>query len=508
MTIVSQLFAPKATDKAYTVTDKLRISMILRLDSYKFGHPFAYPEGDEIGGEIVGMTSYGTARVNGAQKIVPAGMQPLMKEFFTTPITMADVDEAEAFSEGHFGRKLFHRAGWEKVVREYGGFVPLIIRAVPEGTVIRGGLPIYTVTCLDRDLYWMSASFETLIQRGVWYPTTIATLDYETKLELKRFYELSGADMGLLPFALHDFGGRGVTCAGQAEIGGAAHLFSFMGSDTVEGVVAANHWYKSPMSAFSVYATEHAIQCSYGKSPEQQVKYIRHQIRKAKEMGITIVSIVMDGYDVYREAEACCTILRDEIIEFGQAGGKVVFRPDSGDMMEVVPRILRMQEVAFGATMTSKGYKKVNYVGIIQGDGVDRLTLLTMIGNIMTMGYSADCVIFGSGGALLQKVNRDTLKFAQKACAILVERTVMGAHGGGKVQEWVGIAKDPVTDHGKKSMEGVLTTVRSKVTGELMAARLDGAPLNEEFEDIMQLVYHTGTLYNETTLDEIRARLS
>jgi nicotinamide phosphoribosyltransferase len=114
-------------------------------------------------------------------------------------------------------------------------------------------------------------------------------------------------------------------------------------------------------------------------------------------------------------------------------------------------------------------------------------------------GYSADCVVFGSGGALLQKVNRDTYKFAQKASAILVEDE------NGK-EYWKGIAKDPVTDAGKKSKEGVLTLVRSKMNNELMPARLDQGPLDSEWEDIMQLVYFKGQLYNETTLAEVRAR--
>lgn len=490
MTAIQTLFAPGATDVAYVQEDQLKISLICRIDSYKFSHPFAYPD-DVEGQKIKGMTSYGTARVESRQVIIPAGMQMLLKRYLTQRITMEDIDAAEAFAEAHFGRKLFARAAWEKVVTQYGGALPLIIRAVPEGTPIRGGMPIYTVTVLDEDLFWMSAGFETMIQRGIWYPTTIATMDYMIKREIRGLYEVTGADMGLLPFALHDFGGRGVTSAEQAEIGGAAHLFNFMGSDTVEGVLAANFYYKEAMSAFSVYATEHSIECSFGGGREDAVRYLRKQLANAVEGGI--VSIVIDGYDVYREAEILCTELRDEIIA---SKAKVVFRPDSGDMQEVVPRILRLQEMAFGSTLTSKGFKKINTVGIIQGDGVDHLAIRSLLGKLMALGYSADNVIFGSGGALLQKVNRDTFKFAQKACAILLEDG-----------SWKGISKDPVTDPGKKSKEGVLTTVRSRMNNELMTARLDLGPLNEEFEDIMVLVYHTGTLYNETTLAEIRARL-
>lgn len=481
---IGQLFAPGVGDVAYTQDTQLKISLICRIDSYKFSHPFAYADG------IKAMSSYGEARVRGSQIIIPFGMQFLLKRYLTQTITMADVEFAEQFSVAHFGRKLFDRAGWEKVVTHYDGKLPLIIRAVPEGTPIQGSQPIYTVTVLDEDLYWMSAGFETMIQRAVWYPTTIATMDHAIKQKIRQHYESTGANMGLLPFALHDFGGRGVTCAEQAEIGGAAHLVSFMGSDTVEGVLAANFYYKEAMAGFSVYATEHSIECSFGGGTDAAIAYIRKQLSNAVPGGI--ISIVIDGYDVYREAELLCTVFRDEIIA---SGCKVVFRPDSGDMMEVVPRILRMQELAFGTKITKQGYKQIQYVGVIQGDGVDHLAITSLLGKVTAvLGYSADCVLFGSGGALLQKVNRDTFKFAQKACAVLTD------------SGWQGIAKNPVTDPGKKSKEGVLTLVRSKMTGELMSARLDLGPLDSDFEDAMQLVYHTGQLFNETTLAEVRAR--
>ena len=475
---------PSYSDVAYKQEDQLKISLICRMDSYKFSHPFAYPEG------IEGMSSYGEARVKPTEIVVPFGMQMLMKRYFTQRITMADVDAAEAFALAHFGRPLFYRPAWEKVVNDYAGALPLIIRTVKEGTPVRGGDPIYSVTCLDKDLAWMSAGFETIIQRGIWYPTTIVSMDYDIKKEIQHYYEMSGADMSILPFSLHDFGGRGVTCAEQAEIGGASHTVNFQGSDTIEGILAANFYYKTPMAAFSVYATEHSIECSFGGGKEEAIAYIRHQLQRAKELQVPIVSIVLDGYDVYREAEICCTLLKDEIIN---CGAKVVFRPDSGDMLEVVPRILEMQAATFGYDITSKGYKKIRYVGIIQGDGVDHLAIRTLLGKIVVgLGYSADCVIFGSGGALLQKVNRDTLKFAQKASSILVNGV------------WKGISKNPVTDSGKKSKEGVLTLVRSKVTNELMPVRLDLGPLSEEFEDLHRIVYYYGQLYNEVTMDEVR----
>lgn len=483
---IEEIFSPKATDIPYTQEDQLVISLIFRLDSYKFSHPFAYPTG------IKAMTSYGEARISERDIVIPFGWQFLAKRYLSQSITLSHVDLAEQFAFAHFGRPLFARTAWEKVVTVYGGKLPLIIRAVPEGTVMHGSQPIYTVTVFDEELFWLSAGFETIIQRGFWYPTTIVTMDYTIKQIIRRYYKQTAADMDMIPFSYHDFGGRGVTCAEQAEIGGASHLVNFLGSDTVEGILAANFYYKNEMSGFSVYATEHSVECSFGGGKEDAKAYIRQQLKNAVPGGI--ISIVIDGYDVYREAALLCTEFKDAIIN---SQAKIVFRPDSGDMLEVVPKILAMQEQAFGVVKTDTGYKKIQHVGVIQGDGVDHFMIHNMLDKIVrVLGYSADCVIFGSGGALLQKVNRDTLKFAQKACAILTEAG------------WVGIAKDPITDHGKKSKEGVLTLALNKNTNKLETMRLDIGPLPDHYVDIMQLVYYKGELFNETTLTEVRNNVS
>lgn len=491
-TAIAAVLGPKNTDIAYERIKDLKISLILRMDSYKFSHPFAYPT------NVVGMSSYGTARTKG-DLVVPFGFQILLNRYLTQQITMEDIDVAEAFAKAHFGRALFHRTGWERVVNECNGYLPLIIRALPEGTVVPSGLPIYSVTAIGRDFFWLSSAMETLIQRGIWYPTTIASLDYKIFRDIEALYEKTCDDKGLLPFSLHDFGGRGVTVGEQAEVGGASHGVSFMGSDTIEGVVTANHYYDEAMAAFSVYATEHSVQCSFGSNREDAIRYIKHQISQTPKGGIC--SLVLDGYDVYREAEIICTDLKDFVIE---SGVKVVFRPDSGDMHEVVPRILRLQAATFGYTINSKGFKQIKNVGIIQGDGVDHNAIRNLLGKIVAEGFAANNVIFGSGGALLQKVNRDTLKFAQKASAILVENE------DGTTQ-WVGIAKDPITDPGKKSEEGVRTTIRSLMTGELMSARLDhdgvlDGKFSSEFRDEHVLLYYYGQLFNKTTLAEVRTR--
>ena len=471
----------------------LQVNPILAVDSYKLSHAFAYPK------NITGMFSYIEARTNGRDIMIPFGLQMWIYKFLTIQVTHFHINEAEAFAQAH--GEPFSRDAWEKVINVYNGYLPLVIRAVPEGTPVRSGNAIVTVKCEDEDLFWMCSYIETAILRAVWYPTTIATLDYESKREIKRFYEISGADMNMLPFALHDFGGRGVASAEQAEIGGAAHLVNFMGSDTVEGVRAANYYYDCPMSAFSVPATEHSVECSFGKSPAQELEYLTHVITNLGKKG-GIVSIVIDGYDVYRAADQICD-LKELIIA---SGAKVVLRPDSGDMLEVIPRLLRKLAHAFGTTTNEKGFLVLNNVGVLQGDGIDRMTLKTLLGNVVAMNFAAHNVVLGSGGGLLQKVNRDTFKFAMKAAAVRTRKYSHKPDEQGEYSEqWVGIAKDPVTDPGKKSKEGVLTLVRSKMTGQLETARIDKG-LDAEFEDVMVTVYDKGQLMNMTTLEEVRAR--
>jgi nicotinamide phosphoribosyltransferase len=502
---MKSIFAPrievlersKANREHYHARQEPRFNLVLAVDSYKLSHSFAYPK------NVCGMFSYIEARTQGEDIMIPFGRQALLQRYLSVPINQDDIDEAEMFAAAHGDP--FNRQVWQHILHVYHGFMPLVIRGVPEGTPVRSSNAMTTIMCTDEfvsdNIFWLCSYFETLLVRGEWYPTAVATSDYKILKEIEHFYEVTGADKGMIPYSLHDFGGRGVTCHEQAQIGGAAHLVSFQGSDNIEGTMYANYWYREGMSSYSVPATEHSVQCAFsnGKAAtrESELHYLKNTIESLGKRG-GIVSIVIDGYDVYRAAEILCTELKDLIID---SGCKVVFRPDSGDMLEVVPRILRLQAATFGYTKTPKGFYKVNHVGVLQGDGVDSLAIKTLLGKVVFgMNFSADNVIFGSGGALLQKLNRDTYKVAQKASAILIRDEATSKC------TWVGIAKDPITDPGKKSKEGVLSLMRSRVTGEQVTIRLDLGPVSDEFEDMMVDIYDHGNFYNETSLGEIRQR--
>ena len=181
---------------------KLDENPIMKSDSYKWAHPFCYPE------NIIGMFSYLEARSKG-DTIVPFGLQMWIQKNLMTPITMENIDEAEAFAVAH--GEPFERKGWEKVVNDYGGYLPVTIRTVIEGTRIPSQNIIASVECTDRDLFWLSSQLETNMQRGIWYPTTIASNDYKNWRAIRRYASDTADDLSMVPFSLHDFGGRGVS---------------------------------------------------------------------------------------------------------------------------------------------------------------------------------------------------------------------------------------------------------------------------------------------------------
>ena len=295
------------------------------------------------------------------------------------------------------------------------------------------------VECTDPVVYWLASSIETSLQRGVWYPTTIASNDYKSYNSLKNVYNTDSDNAVMLDFALHSFGSRGVTSRETAEVGGLAHLIFFKGTDDLVALVAGREYYNCEMAGFSVVATEHSVQCSYGF--DNQMSYL-NRVLDVYGTDSGIVSVVMDGYDIYREVDLLCS--EHFVNRIKQSGCKFVVRPDSGDPFIVIPALLDKLAKAYGTTKNSKGKLVLNNVGIIQGDGINPTTLILLAQKVHSLGYAPECVIYGSGGGLLQKVDRDTYSFAQKTSAIRVGN------------EWISTVKSPITDGGKKSKGGRL----------------------------------------------------
>jgi nicotinamide phosphoribosyltransferase len=454
-------------------------NLILNTDSYKVSHWVQYPPGMDA------MFSYIESRGGQYDRTLFFGLQAILKEHLSEPVTAADIDEAKELLTAH--GEPFNERGWRYIVDAHAGRVPVSIRAVPEGTVVPTLNVLATVESTDPHCFWIASYLETLLLR-VWYPTTVATISWHIKKLIRRYLnETSDDPAGQLPFKLHDFGSRGVSSHESAALGGLAHLVNFKGTDTVAALVAARRFYAEPLAGFSIPAAEHSTITAWGKEGEEAA--YRNMIRQYGKPG-AVFACVSDSYDVYAAIEHLWgERLKQEVID---SGATLVIRPDSGNPPDVVEKCAVLLDRAYGSALNGKGFKVLNHVRLIQGDGVNPTSIAEILERLKQAGFAADNIAFGMGGALLQQMNRDTQKFAMKCSAARID---------GK---WVDVYKDPVTDHGKISKKGRLDLARDGATREYLTYAMgDAAPSNNS--ELVE-VFRNGKLIRDWTFEEVRAR--
>ena len=454
-------------------------NIILDTDSYKSSHFLQYPP------RTTRLFSYLESRGGRYPATRFFGLQYILKRYLTRTVSAADVEEAKALIEAH--GEPFPYDGWMRVVNVHGGRLPLEVRAVPEGTLVPNHNVLMSVTNTDPQLPWLVGWFETMLMR-VWYPTTVATQSYYLKQIIRAALEqTSDHAEAELPFKLHDFGSRGVSSRESAGLGGLAHLTNFMGTDTLEALRTARNYYGAQLAGFSIPAAEHSTVTSWGKAHE--VDAYRNLVNTFAKPG-AVFAVVSDSYDLKYAINVHWGETLRELVE--QSGATLVVRPDSGEPAAMVRLAVRALDNKFGHDVNSKGYKVLRHVRVIQGDGIDENSIREIIQTVIGDGFSTENIGFGMGGALLQQVNRDTQRFAYKASAGQVD---------GHFQP---IYKDPVTDPGKRSKDGVLDLVMEG--GRYVTKQYQ--TFETEFSgSVMRVVFRDGELLVEDTLDEVRGRV-
>src|SRR5277367_1689724 len=350
-------------------------NFLLRTDSYKFTHWKQYPPKTER------VYSYVESRGGMFAETVFFGLQYYLKRYLAGNVfSQKDIDEAEGFCDQHFVHPgHFNRAGWEYILKKYGGRLPVEIKAVPEGTVVPTHNVLLTMENTDDECAWLTNYLETLLLK-VWYPITVCTLSREMKRTMHSFLERSG-DPSLLPYKVHDFGYRGVSSEETAAIGGAAHLVNFQGTDNVSGPLMVRDFYGAKsMSGFSIPAAEHSTITAWGKDHEADAYE-----NMLKQYPDGLVSCVSDSFDILK---ACAEIwgmrLRDQVLA---RDGVVVIRPDSGDAKKVLLEVFDVLGARFGFEVNVKGYRVINpKVRVIQGDGVNYWTINDILTTITRAG--------------------------------------------------------------------------------------------------------------------------
>ena len=449
-------------------------NILLLTDSYKLSHYKQYPSGTSH------IYSYFESRGGKFEQVTFFGLQYLLKEYLAGEVvTQAKIDQAAKLYAAHFGSEtLFNREGWEYILEKYQGRLPIRIKAVAEGAVIPTHHVLMTVENTDPKCYWLSNFLETLLVQ-LWYPCTVATTSKAVRSLILSYLEKTG-DPSLINFKLHDFGFRGVSSVESAGIGGAAHLVNFMGTDTVTALTFIQEYYQpDSMFGFSIPAAEHSTITSWKQ--EGELDAYRNMLDQYPE---GLVAVVSDSYDVYYACEKLWgEALKEKILA---RNGTLVVRPDSGVPKDVVLKVTEILGEKIGYTVNEKGYKVlVPQIRVIQGDGVNYESIGEILENLAVNGWSADNITFGMGGALLQKVHRDTQKFAFKCSCATVD-------GQDRL-----VFKDPITDHGKKSKKGRLKLIFKD--NEYHTVNLD-----EEGEDLLVTVFENGEILKDYTFDEVK----
>jgi nicotinamide phosphoribosyltransferase len=451
------------------------MNKLFNTDYYKVTHHLQYPKGTQR------VFSYAESRGGKFDFTLFFGLQGFLKQYLCGKfVTQKDIDEAESFYKAGFGFDYFNKAGWQYILDRHEGRLPIRIKAVNEGKIVPTKNVLLTIENTDENVPWITQFVETMLLRGIWYPTTVATVSKQFKNIVKKYADLTGCDVS--PFQLCDFGGRSVSSHESAGIGGAAHLVNFLGTDTVEGVRYAMENYGADVCGFSVMATEHSTTVIYGR--ENELQAYEHFLNVAPDNAI--LSIVIDSYDTENAVKNLLGgKLKNKILA---RNGKTVFRPDSGDVTTVPVDVVKWLWEIFGGSVNEKGYRTLNpKVGVIQGDGVSLESLPLILENLTKEGFATSNLIFGMGGKLLQAdVNRDTLKWAIKTSAAKVN------------DKWVDVWKDPVTDQGKISKKGRLKLIKNEQD------QFETVPESAPGEDLLVEVFLNGEVVKEYKFDEIR----
>ncbi len=464
-------------------------NIILLADAYKYSHHKLYIPGTEY------IYSYLESRGGKFEETVFYGLQYLLMEYLQgAVITKEKIDEAEATLLEVFGRNdIFDRSKFEYIIEKHGGRLPVRIKAVPEGTVTSVKNVLMTIENTDPNCFWLTNFLETLLMQ-VWYPCTVATLSREIKKVVTQYYSstASADSFAGIDYVLNDFGFRGASSVESAGWGGSAHLINFAGSDTLIASTYAKRYYNAPVApGVSIPATEHSIVTLLGEAGELEI--FRHVL---DTFPTGIIACVSDSFNILRACkEYWGTELKQQILN---RKGTLVIRPDSGDAVQTLLKVFEILMQEFGFTLNEKGYKVLPpQVRVIQGDGISYSSIPAIYEALKNAGISAENLVLGMGGALLQRVNRDTQEYALK-CSY--------AQVNGKE---INVQKNPLELDAngntrvsfKKSKYGKQVLV--KENGVFKSYTQSEAP---QLPDELVTVFENGEIKKQYTFDEIKKR--
>lgn len=474
-------------------------------DAYKLAHRFQYPEKTRW---IYANLTPRSSRIPGVSGMVFFGLQYFIKRYLQHEFDAGFFSRPKAEVMREYERRIKTYIGglpnYEHIAALHDlGYLPVRIKALPEGTVCPVRVPCLTISNTLAEFFWLTNYLETLMSNVLWQPCTSATIANEYRKILDGQANATGMPMDFVQWQGHDFSCRGMSSPESSMTSGMGHLLSFTGTDTLLAIEGAEAYYNADsdkeMIGGSVAATEHSVMCCGMEECEMQTF---QRLLKVYPSGI--LSVVSDTWDLWRVLTSILPALKQEIMA---RDGKLVIRPDSGNPADILcgnpngktvaekKGVVELLWDVFGGTESTTGDRILDsHVGAIYGDSIT-LDRAREIGSRLAAKQFASQVVFGIGSYTYQHVTRDTFGTAIKATAVVV------GDDGTEIRE---ISKNPITDDGiKKSACGLLRVVKSGDT-LVLEDRVD--KLTEETGELRD-VFQDGKLLKVTTLREIRKRL-
>jgi nicotinamide phosphoribosyltransferase len=496
----------------------MHINPLTAIDFYKTDHRRQYPDGTTEVYANFTPRSDRLAKIwteGWDHKIVFFGLRYFIKDFLIDAWQKEFFDKEKSVVVAAYKRRLDNALGKDAVDISHiealhdVGYLPLLIKALPEGSRVPIGVPVLTIVNTHPDFFWLTNYIETVLSCYLWKAITSATTAFEYRRLLTKYADLTGVDRSFIDYQAHDFSFRGMSSLQDAAISGAAHLLSFVGTDSIPAIDLLEHYYGAACHlgnvGCSVAATEHSVM-SMAMQDAELVTF-RRLINDIYPAGI--VSIVSDTWDFWKVVTEYLVELKEEILE---REGKVVIRPDSGDPVKIIvgdkdapigsPQHKGAVECLFdifGGTETSTGHKVLDsHIGLIYGDSITIERAEEILNGLEKKGFASANIILGIGSYTYQYVTRDNFGFAVKATSGIVN---------GERRD---IFKSPKTDSGdKKSAKGLLRVEREVWNGSHTFVLHDNQSEEQEKQGILATAFMDGAMidYYPNDLQDIRVRL-
>lgn len=493
----------------------MQINPILAIDGYKTSHREQYPAGTNR------VYSNFTPRGNryfhsplADDALVFFGLQGFLHWFMVDLFNDKFFAQPEEQVVGEYQQLMDSYLGKNSVSVEHIralhrlGYLPLAIKSLDEGSKVSMKIPVLTITNTVDEFFWLVNYLESVMSAELWKSSTNATVAHHYRQICQLWAERTCDDMTHVDFQCHDFSFRGMSGLHDAAQSGVGHLLSFTGTDSLPSVLYAQQYYRPAEGTFiagSIPATEHSVMCMGEQQGE--IATFRRLLTELYPTGF--VSVVSDTWDYWKVLTEYSRELKPEIVA---REGRLVFRPDSGDPVEILcgsgddadrdPARSAQQKGSvevlweiFGGTVNARGYKVLDpHVGLIYGDSITLERANQILSRLEAKGFASSNVVFGVGSYTYQYNTRDTFGFAMKA-------TYGEVHGEGRE-----IFKQPKTDNGMKNSARGLLRVEKDDEGKYRL--LDGQSWQQEQGGELKIRFLDGKLYNVEDLTTLRQRLA